>query len=89
MSEQMNKTLAVLGHMKEHDGITQLEATELFGATRLSAIIFNLRKKGYDIETVTVGMRDKYGHAVNYAQYVLKPGWEELERKMREGKKAE
>ena len=68
----MNKTIAVLEHMREHDGITQLEATELFGATRLSAIVFNLRKKGHVIETVTMGGVDRYGHAMNYAKYVLK-----------------
>ena len=67
----MNKTTAVLEHMREHGSITQLEATELFGATRLGAIVFNLRKRGHDIETVTVGMTDRYGHAVNYARYVL------------------
>lgn len=67
----MNKTIAVLEHMREHGGITQLEATELYGATRLSAIVFNLRKRGHDIETVTMGMTDRYGHAVNYAKYVL------------------
>jgi len=68
----MNKTIAVLEHMREHGGITQLEATELYGATRLSAIIFNLRKRGHDIETVTTGTTDRYGHAVNYAKYVLR-----------------
>ena len=67
----MNKTMAVLEHMREHGSITQMEATELFGATRLGAIVFNLRKRGHDIETVTVGMTDRYGHAVNYARYVL------------------
>ena len=67
----MNKTTAVLDHMKEHGSITQMEAIELFGATRLSAIIFNLRRKGHDIETVTMGTTDRYGHAVNYAKYVL------------------
>ena len=67
----MNKTTAVLDHMKEHGSITQMEAIELFGATRLSAIVFNLRRKGHDIETVTMGTTDRYGHAVNYAKYVL------------------
>ena len=67
----MNKTTSVLDHMREHGSITQMEAIELFGATRLSAIVFNLRKKGCDIETVTMGMTDRYGHAVNYAKYVL------------------
>lgn len=57
--------------MKRNGSITSMEAIELFGATRLSAIIFNLRKRGHDIGTVTKGMTDRYGHAVNYAKYVL------------------
>ena len=73
----MNKTQAVLGHMKRNGSITSMEAIELFGATRLSAIIFNLRKRGHDIETVTKGMTDRYGHAANYAKYVLHEDSEE------------
>lgn len=65
------KTSEVLNHLKEHGSITSNEAWELYGATRLSAIIFNLRRRGHDIETVTMGMTDRYGHAVNYAKYVL------------------
>lgn len=65
------KTSEVLDHLKEHGSITSMEAIESYGATRLSAIIFNLRKKGYDIETVTVGMTDRYGHAANYGKYIL------------------
>lgn len=64
------KTSEVLNHLKEHGSITSNEAWELYGATRLSAIIFNLRHKGHDIETVTEGCTDRYGHAVNYARYV-------------------
>ena len=82
----MTKTQAVLDWLKTHASISSMEAIQSFGATRLSVIIFNLRRRGYDIETVTRGMTDMYGHAVNYACYVLKPGWEELERKMEEKK---
>ena len=66
-----NKTGEVLRHLKEQGSITSMEAIELFGATRLSAIIFNLRKRGHDIETVTKTMTDRYGHNVSYARYVL------------------
>lgn len=64
------KTSEVLRHLQEHGSITSLEAIELFGATRLSAIIFNLRRAGYDISTETICAKDRYGHAVNYAKYV-------------------
>lgn len=67
---EKTKTSEVLRHLQEHGSITSLEAIELFGATRLSAIIFNLRRAGYDISTETVGAKDRYGHAVNYAKYV-------------------
>jgi len=67
----MNKTTAVLSHLMDNGSITSMDAIERYGATRLSAIIFNLRRRGYDIETVTMGMTDRYGHAVNYAKYVL------------------
>jgi len=56
--------------LQEHGSITSLEAIELFGATRLSAIVFNLRRRGYEITTETLATKDRYGHAVNYAKYV-------------------
>lgn len=65
------KTSEVLNRLREHGSITSMEAFELFGATRLSAIIFNLRRKGHHIETVPMGATDRYGHAVSYAKYVL------------------
>ena len=68
----MNKTQAVLDHMKRNGSITSMEAIENYGATRLSSIIFNLRKKGHDIDTETEGMKDRYGHAANYARYVYR-----------------
>lgn len=68
----MNKSKMVLDWLKTHAGITSMEAFENFGATRLSAIIFNLRKAGHDIETVTVDGRDRYGNRSRYARYYLR-----------------
>lgn len=65
-----NKTTEVLRHLREHGSITSMEAIELFGATRLSAIIFNLRKNGHDIVTIDKTGTDRYGHRVTYANYV-------------------
>ena len=48
-----------------------MEAINMFGATRLSAIIFQLRKKGYDITTFDIEKVDKYGHCCKFARYVL------------------
>lgn len=68
---KFNKTEAVLNHLKEHGSITSLEAIENYGATRLSAIIFNLRKRGYKIETVDTDFVDKYGYKSRYGNYIL------------------
>ena len=66
-----DKTSEVLKHLKVKGSITSLEAFELYGATRLSAIIFNLRKKGYNIETADGSCIDRYGHHCNFAKYTL------------------
>ena len=41
----MNKTNAIQLHLIEKGSITSWEAIKEYGATRLSAIIFNLRKQ--------------------------------------------
>lgn len=62
----------VLKHLKEHGSITSMEAFELYGATRLSAIIFDFRKMGYDIVTHDMHTVNRYGQGTNYAKYVLR-----------------
>lgn len=42
----------VLVYLKTHDGITSIEAFEKFRATRLSSIIFDLRRGGNKIVNV-------------------------------------
>ena len=66
-----NKTKEVLKYLQTHGSITSMEAINLFGATRLSAIIFNLRKKGHNITSVDKTTKDRYGHTVPYAEYRL------------------
>ncbi len=63
---RVDKTSKVLDHLKEHGSITSLEAFELYGATRLSAIIFNLKHKGYEIKTADEVCVDSYGHKCNF-----------------------
>lgn len=62
----MNKTRAIENHLKEKGTITSWEAIKEYRATRLSAIIFNLRKK-YDIDTIMMDGEDS-----RYAKYVFK-----------------
>ena len=72
MKKTKTQKSEVLKFMKSHKrGITSLQAIELFGATRLSDIIFRLRKDGYDIETQQITMKNRYGHPTTFACYKL------------------
>lgn len=67
-----NKTKSVLTHLEEKESITSWEAIKLYGATRLSAIIFNLRHK-YDLNIINerVEFVDRYGTKSHYDNYIL------------------
>lgn len=69
--KRMTQTEAILKHLKENTGITSMEAFEKYGATRLSAIIFSLRKK-YDIIGVPHETTNRYGGKVTYFEYRLR-----------------
>ena len=51
MANKVTKQEKVLTHLQTHGSITPLEALEKYGSFRLGALIFNLRKEGYDIKT--------------------------------------
>ena len=67
--EKMTKTKAVLLYLQNYGKIDSLKAIELFKATRLSAIIFNLKKK-YNIATELNEGVDCFGNKNYYATYV-------------------
>ena len=67
--ERTNKTQQVLRHLQTKGTITSMEAYDLYGATRLSAIIFNLRVH-YIIDTVDMEIVDRYGNTCHFAKYV-------------------
>lgn len=63
----------VLAYLMEHEkGLTQMDAYTKFPApiTRLSAVIFDLRKLGYDIESIDEVGKNCYG-TIQYVRYVL------------------
>lgn len=62
---------AILDHLESKGNITSMEAFTLYGATRLSAIVFDLRKMGYDIETHDIVSKNRYGEHCTFAKYVL------------------
>ena len=69
---------AVLDYMQDKGVITSWEAIKLFGATRLSAIIYKLRKEGHQIRTEMRTSQNRVGNTVNYAMYWLEDGNEKV-----------
>ena len=67
-TRRASKTQKVLDHLKEYGSITSWEAIDNYGATRLSAIIYNLRKH-HKIESVNRIDTDKYGNEATYYIY--------------------
>lgn len=57
----------VLQYMKQGHSISQKEAIEMFGAYRLSSIIYRIREEGYNV--ITVPTKDKVGGI--YATYKI------------------
>jgi len=71
MDNPKNQSEAVLYHLKNEGSITSWEAVKEYGATRLSAIIFNLRKDGYNIESIPKKSKNRFGNSVTFVEYVL------------------
>lgn len=67
----MTKKAQVLNHLQNYSTITSWQAIQQYGATRLSDIIFKLRKQGYDIETKTECTKDRNGNTCQFAKYIL------------------
>ena len=72
MKRQTNKTELVIKHLKKRKSITTWDAISLYGATRLSAIIFNLRDRGYIINSVWMDGTDRFGNPCRYVKYIYK-----------------
>ena len=70
--KKMNKTIAVKDHLERIGEITSMEAINLFGETRLSSIIYNLRHNyDMDIKNKTNVMKDRFGRLITYDTYYL------------------
>lgn len=70
MKKQKTQISDITEYIKHNGSITSMEAWSKFHATRLAAVIFNLRKRGYDIETETCNGQNEYG-SYTYAKYIL------------------
>lgn len=67
----MTKKQMILNHLKAGNPITSLDAIRQFGVTRLSAVIFDLKKEGHLFHTQDVEVDDRFGNKCYVAQYKL------------------
>lgn len=70
--EKKTQTSEIKKYLETHKkGLTSLEAINMFGATRLSGIIFVLRKNGMNIITEDKLVGNRYGGVSRVAVYKL------------------
>lgn len=55
--------------MKDYGSITAAEALSEFGCFRLAARISDLKKMGYEINSVIENGKNRYGEPITYSRY--------------------
>ena len=69
---ELSQISDVLTHLQEKGSITSLEAIYDYGASRLSAIIYVLRNRGYIIDTIIEKGKTRHNRPAQWARYVYK-----------------
>jgi hypothetical protein len=64
----------ILAYLRDNRSITPWEAIREFGCMRLSARIYDLRRRGVDIRKETERRKNRYGEVVSYARYSIVEG---------------
>ena len=67
----MTQKQVVLDHLLSGKELSSIEAISLYGATRLGAIIFNLKKEGYIINSRREKVKNRFGHTSNLSIYSI------------------
>ena len=65
-----------MNYLRDNGKITSLEAYNQLGATRLSAVIYELKRKGYKITSKNIVVTTRYGKT-NVCEYRLEDIYEE------------
>lgn len=69
-----SKQIRVLNYIHNNGGVTPKEAETNLSDHRLAGTVFNLRRKGFDIDTLRMDTTNKYGEPTWYAKYVFAQG---------------
>ena len=66
--------LRVLSYLDEHDSITQKEANDFLGCSRLAAVICRLKKKGAPIDSEYISVTNRFGETCRVKRYFYEHG---------------
>ena len=58
-------------YLKKHGRINPMQAWKLLGIYRLSAVIYNLRKTGFTIETTRKAVTNQFNEECHVAEYIF------------------
>ncbi len=61
----------LIDYLQKHGTITQKEASDRLGITRLTSRVCELKKKGYEFETDRIKVRNRFGESCSVARYRL------------------
>lgn len=67
----MTQKQAVLNHLLSGKGLSSIQAINLYGITRLGAIILILKKEGYVINSRREKVKNRFGHTSNPSIYSI------------------
>ena len=59
----------ILKHLDDCGSISPFEAFEEYGITKLATRISELKRQGYQFNTVMVEQKNRYGEPVRFARY--------------------
>ena len=61
----------VLRYLKEYGSISTWEAFQELGIVRLSARIFEIKKRGYKVKAEPIKAKNRFGENIRYFKYSL------------------
>lgn len=70
----MTQAERIVSYMQEFGSITQLEAYQDIGVSRLAARIADLKKAGLPIVATTEAVKNRYGQVCHVKRYRLERG---------------
>lgn len=65
----MTQCERVIDYIKVHGSITQAEATKFLAVSRLASRVSDLKKRGVNIVTETVKVKNRFGEKSSIARY--------------------